>query len=163
MNELGKLITAAQMLSDIQQGKPYRQTHPTGLIDLEATQAPPVIVNLYNQCRKDKAMLEDSNAFVTLYETTDGVSFTTQDYWRQADAFGQTLDRLEKLLTPLPITPSEVKALVEEFTTILKDSDSQSKAIAETLLKMKAECALMQTSAEKLSDDSHDKSTYSVN
>ena len=162
MQQLDTLITAAKMLGNIQQGKPYKEVKPTGLINSAETHAPPVIVNLFNQCRRDVAMLANSDALVTLYEIGEGKSFVTESYWKRAAAFRQTLESLENLLTPLPTTPSEVKAKLDNFTTILKDSDTHAKAVVESMLDIQAECDLMQARAEKLSGGYH-ASTCSVN
>ena len=162
MNSIDNLIGAARILSDIQEEHPHRQTLPTGLIDADTSPALPIIVDLFNQCRKDKAMLANSNAIATLYEIAVGECFTTEAYWQHAEAFGQILESLENLLTPLPITPSEVKAKLDDFTSLLKDYEIKAKAVMETLLKMKAECDLLGTASEKMTGGSHG-STYCTN
>ena len=138
MNQIQNLIGAASIVSDIYRGT-YTETQPTGLLDPAEVQAPEVVVNLYNQCRKDQALLENSNALVTLHEIGAGQSEATRKYWKHAEAFGQTLKSLEKLLTPLPSNPIQIKMIVGNLTLILKSSDTCSKGITESLIELKAE------------------------
>ena len=136
---LNTLIATVRLAMGIIHGKPQEVAKPTGLLDPNTTQAPDVIIKLYNQCRKDRAFLENSDALVSLYEITDGKSETTRAYWKHADAFRQTVDSVEKLLTPLPVTPSDVMALMYDIVALLKDADTSTNVITETLIDIKAE------------------------
>lgn len=139
MNQLENLIGAARLFLSIQQGETYVETKPTGLLDPDTSDAPEVVVNLYNQCRTDKALVKNSDALVTLFEIDSGATEATRAYWKHSKAFNQTLNRLEKALTPLPDTPLKVKLIITDLTLILKESDVYSKGITESLVEMKAE------------------------
>ena len=136
---LNTLIATARLAMGILHGKPQEVAKPTGLLDPNTTQAPDVIIKLYNQCRKDRALLENSDALVSLYGITDGNSETIRAYWKHADAFRQTVDSVEKLLTPLPVTPKDVRALMDDIVALLKDADTSTNAITETLIKLKVD------------------------
>ena len=127
MDRIANLIGAARIAGNLEQDFQQIETKPTGLLDPIATDAPPVIIKLYNQCQKDKALLSNSDALITFYEIAAGKSEASRNYWKHANAFRQTLDRLEKLLTPLPKTPLEVKALIEDMEPLLKGLQSLLK------------------------------------
>ena len=139
MKRLENLIGAAQMVLGIEEGKPYIEAPPTGLLDPVATDAPPVIVNIYNQCLTDKARLTNSDAYVTLHVIAAGKSEATRNYWKYSEAFHKTLGDLEKLLKPLPSTPNQIKAVMGKITPLLKSSDTCSQAVLQSLTDMKAE------------------------
>ena len=139
MDKLENLIGAVNILSDIAAGNGFRNPKPTGLLDVAATEAPPAIVNLYNECLKDKALVKYSAYLVTLHEIGAGKSEATRNYWEHSKSFRETLDRLEKVLTPLPNTPRKIKAIIGELTEILKAVDRYNKGIVAALVAMKAE------------------------
>lgn len=139
---LNTLIGATRLAMGILHSKPQEIAEPTGLVDPATTKAPEAIVGIFNQCREDQAFVENCDALVKLYEMTDGKSETTRAYWEQAEAFRQTLDSLENLLTPLPVTPLEVKALIDNLAPIIKQADVTTNAITETLIAVKVELDL---------------------
>lgn len=148
MNSIDNLIGAARIAVDIEEGNPHVETQPSGLLDPATTDASPVIINLFNQCRKDKALVKDSDEIVTLHEIGAGESEATRNYWKHSEAFHQTLNTLENLLTPLPNTPLKIRAITADLTQILKDSDRCNKGISKSLMDMKAEVDLMAAEAQ---------------
>ena len=139
MDRIQNLIGAAQFIMDIDKGNPHVPTPATGTIAAGDTQAPPTIVNLYNDCQRDKARLQDSDALVTLHEIGFGKTDAVRLYWKFADTLRQTLERIEKVLTPLPCLPREIAAIVDDLTPLLKDANHCNEGIVEGLIAIKTE------------------------
>ena len=86
---------------------------------------------------------------MTLHEIAAGKSEATRTYWKHSEAFHQTLDTLENLLTPLPNSPLKIRAITADLTQILKDSERCNKGISKSLMDMKAEVDMIAAEAQE--------------